>query len=261
LTAQILGTDHIGLTGLNILEDKFFKSFQYNTLFSESGLKNLNQKQSFLSTEIPIHDVIFLRNKKGVSVEAVDYHKNSPSPGKYDVIIEWSSEFTQKNIIQENDEIANKLGDIKKGKIPESDIPFYFKKGLDRGITSVILQVSNMEKSLSLWQNTFNFQVESGGDSKFNSLSLPSLVPSWNLKLILIENNKLTKIDSWLNSFGWNCISLITKDIESEIKLINNNSEINCGTPYLFEIANKKFKIVFIKGHDLELIELIQPVE
>ena len=45
--------------------------------------------------------------------------------------------------------------------------------------------------------------------------------------IILIENNKLQKSEAYLDSFGWNCISLITTDIESEIKSLK---ELACTT-------------------------------
>ena len=154
-----------------------------------------------------------------------------------------------------------KLGNIKKSKIPQSNIPFYFLKGTNHGITSIVLEVTNMEKSLSLWQEIFNFEIEPGGNQHFNSLVLSSPISNWNLKLILIENNKLQKSEAYLDSFGWNCISLITTDIESEIKSLKERSDIECGLPYFFEIGGKKYKLLFIKGFDAEIIELIQPTE
>jgi len=267
LKGRILGIDHIGLSGLNIFKNTpFFNTFQYEKVFSESNLRIFDEIKPFLSTEITSHDAMFLKNKNGISIEMVDYHKNNLSQGRYNVIIEWSSElFPEKFTSDDDDEIVKslngKLGNIKKSKIPQSNIPFYFLKGTNHGITSIVLEVTNMEKSLSLWQEIFNFEIESGGNQHFNSLVLSSPISNWNLKLILIENNKLQKSEAYLDSFGWNCISLITTDIESEIKSLKERSDIECGLPYFFEIGGKKYKLLFIKGFDAEIIELIQPTE
>jgi hypothetical protein len=207
---------------------------------------------------------MFLKNKNGISIEMVDYHKNNLSQGRYNVIIEWSSELFPEKFTSDDEIVKSlngKLGNIKKSKIPQSNIPFYFLKGTNHGITSIVLEVTNMEKSLSLWQEIFNFEIESGGNQHFNSLVLSSPISNWNLKLILIENNKLQKSEAYLDSFGWNCISLITTDIESEIKSLKERSDIECGLPYFFEIGGKKYKLLFIKGFDAEIIELIQPTE
>ena len=267
MKGRILGIDHIGLSGLNIFKNKpFFNTFQYDKIFSESNLGIFDEIKPFLSTEIPIHDAMFLKNKNGVSIEMVDYHKNNLNPGRYNVIIEWSSELFQEKFTSNDDDkigksLNDKLGNIKKSKIPQSNIPFYFQKGSNHGITSIVLEVTNMQKSLSLWQEIFNFEIESGGNHSFNSLVLSSPISNWNLKLILIENNKLQKSEAYLDSLGWNCISLITTDIESEIKLLKQRSDIECGLPYFFKIGGKKYKLLFIKGFDAEIIELIQPVE
>ncbi|SVD78077.1 uncharacterized protein METZ01_LOCUS430931, partial [marine metagenome] len=67
-------------------------------------LRIFDEIKPFLSTEITSHDAMFLKNKNGVSIEMVDYHKNNLNPGRYNVIIEWSTELFQEKFTSNDDD-------------------------------------------------------------------------------------------------------------------------------------------------------------
>ena len=101
MKGRILGIDHIGLSGLNIFKTKpFFNTFQYDKIFSESNLGIFDEIKPFLSTEIPIHDAMFLKNKNGVSIEMVDYHKNNLNQEDLMLLLNGLRNFSKKNSLR-----------------------------------------------------------------------------------------------------------------------------------------------------------------
>jgi len=264
LVGKILGVDHLCATCLDIEKGKdLFTKLGFETRFTEFGLPVAKEKLPILSSKILSHDATFLKNKTGISLELInhDYTQNS---GKFQVIYKGSVDNSDFSVI-ENDLIVNRLKDEFENKLikifhPQLELTLYQSKLDDgNGINSIILQSDNISKASNFWINGLGFKISKVSEKhNWKLLEYASPVQNWSIKLYLIENKNLPKSNTYLNSKGWTCVSLITTKIEPLLSELKNQGVKFCGTPYDYEIGNKRMRLVFVRGYEEELIELIQ---
>ncbi len=264
---EILGLDHICATSKNIRDfSKNSKLFHYEIYFIEKNISVDDKKNDILFGKNISHDALFFKNLKNTSIELIEHHQeNDENTGPYNVIYESSSLPSISSDILKNNETANSLSKIFNSKIhnffdKQTNLSFFWKNShVDLGLTTIILETNNLENSINFWTKNFNFKIsDSLKMPSCKLLQLNSPIKSWNSKLLLIENlDKKTK-KLFLNSKGWTCLSFIVKNIDSFLSKINNSDFLFIGNPYEIKIGGKNLKLVFLRGPEQQLLELVE---
>mgnify|MGYP003683282893 CR=1 FL=1 len=264
---EILGLDHICATSKNIRSfSKNSKLFNYDVYFIEKNFLVDDKKNDILFGKNISHDALFLKNLKNTSIELIEHHQeNDENTGPYNVIYESPSlDNIGSNVLNDN-ETTKYLSKIFNSNIhnffdKQTNLSFFWKNShMDLGLTTIILETKNLENSINFWTKNFNFKIlDSLKISSCKLLQLNSPVKSWNTTLLLIENLDKKIETLFLNSKGWTCLSFIVKNIDSFLSEINNSDFSFIGNPYEIKIGGKNLKLVFLRGPEQQLLELVE---
>jgi hypothetical protein len=264
---DILGLDHICASGKNI--KGFSKNndlLDYTVHFIEKDIPINEEKNDILSDKIKSHDALFLQNSKSISIELIEHHqKTNENMGPYSVIYESNFLPDTGFSIPENSKIVKSLSTVFNTQIynfvdKKTHLSFFWKNSqIDLGLTTIILETRDLKNSINFWTKNFNFKIlQSPELSSCKLLELNSPIKSWNAKLLLIENldAKIEKL--FLNSKGWTCLSFIVKNIDSFLSKIDHSDFSFIGKAYEFKIGGKHLKLIFLRGPEQQLLELVE---
>lgn len=133
--------------------------------------------------------------------------------------------------------------------------------------------VSDIDQALFFWTTICGFEVVATGEvnSKLKDLISPELYSSLNyyklafgkeqtlLELYWFKDKDIVSNYSFKQSFGgFNHIAFTVKDIQAFWKRIYNE------VPYISQIetdSNKKNRLFFFRDRDLNLFEIVEPLE
>lgn len=264
---DILGLDHICASSKNIKD--FFKNnelFNYRVHFIEKNIPVKKEKNDILFGKINSHDVLFLQNSKNISIELIEHHqKTDENIGPYSVIFESNFLSNADFNIPKKDKTLKFLSTVFDTQIfkffdKKTRLSFFWKNSqIDLGLTTIILETRDLKNSVNFWTSFFNFKVSQFPEtSSCKLLELHSPIKSWNAKLLLIENLDAKIEKSFLNSKGWTCLSFIVKNIDSFLSKIDHSNFLYVGKSYEFRIGGKNLKLVFLRGPEQQLLELIE---
>jgi hypothetical protein len=124
------------------------------------------------------------------------------------------------------------------------------KKESESGTSEIVVQTSNIEKSLSFW-SLLGFRKT----GKHGQLRFDSLVPKHTC-IITLEEGGIA--ENKLDDAGFNCIAFITSSIERDNENLKKAGSVVSEISE-FSSNNKKMKIMFARSKGGELIELIEP--
>lgn len=264
---EIIGIDHVCGSCQNLKEkEKRFKFPGYHLLFSEHDLPINEEKKSILLHDSKYHDVIFLKAPRKLSVEIIDHRvRTAKSNGRYHVLFEGQKLPSNRFFINDKDPLIDTVCKVFETKISkfldrEFGLPiFYRESDQEEGITTIILECKNLEKSSQFWTSRFNFKpFRSSEKLHYELLELQFPISSWNVNLLLIENKKLNLVKSYINQTGWTCLSFIVTKIESFLSNVDDKVFSHIGEPYKIKIGGKELKLIFLRGPEQELFELIE---
>lgn len=264
---DIIGLDHICASSDNLKEiSKIDDLLGYKILFMKNNIPINEEKNDILYGNILSHDALFLTNSKSISIELIEHHpKTAENIGQYNVIYE-SNRFPSNNcILVEQDKRAKYLSSIFNEQISKffdkkTHLSFFFKNSkINLGLTTIIFETKNLENSIKFWTKIFNFKIlEIPEATSCKLLELHSPINSWNVKLLLIENPDAIMEETFLNVKGWTCLSFIVKKIDSFLSKIDDSDFSFIGKSYELNIGGKNLKLVFLRGTEQQLIELVE---
>lgn len=238
----------------------------YKIRFIQNNIPINKEKKDVLLDDAISHDALFLTNSVGISIELINHYTNNVTQfGKYRVIYESSKLPDVDCILVENDKTAKYVSSIFNEPLTKifnkrTNLSFFWKRSeKDNGITTISLETKNLENSIGFWTKNFNFKTSPLLDTSSSKLiELHSPITSWNAKLLFIENPDLIIEKTFLNLSGWTCISFIVKKIDSFLGQIDQSDFSFIGKPYELSLGGKSLKLVFLRGPEQQLIELVE---
>jgi hypothetical protein len=264
---NIIGINHVCISSKNILVDsKKFEKLGYKMSFSENQLKIVKEKRQFILSNNEFHDLIFLKSQSHISIELINHHDFTGHKNEnYNVILDISK-------LNHTD-----FEDVKKDPICqllENEFKFKFFKKMDKKISFsfygqknskfneniIIISNSDIDKSSKFWCTLFGFnEIKSGINNYINYkiLEFNAPIKKWSIKIIIISK-KILNQKKYLNDFGCTCISFIVTSIEDFLKNNEKFEFFSNSKPYDVIIGGKKMKLVFLRGLDNEIIELME---
>ena len=267
----ILGADHICTSCTSIEEGAHsFQKFGFQTTFEEYNLPVVEEKTPFLRKVCESHDTVFLKPTGGVSVELIRHQGvlNGQQQAPYHVLLGTSKDpfnsakIDDIGVIGQVIEQALEIRVVKR-IIENFKISYYqpiISKNLASGVALVTLACSDLNLASSFWQEGLGFQFvkkSNVSNSSWHLLEFISPIPSWNLKLLLLEAPSPQE-KHFLDDSGWTCLSFIVTSIEKSIELLTSYNITDVGSPYSISIGGNSMRLCFFRGPENILIELIQ---
>ena len=262
--SNIIGIDHICISSNNILEDsKIFEKFGYKIDFYEKKNPIKNEKREFLNNNFKTHDFALLKLHNSVAIELIDHNENNENIDQIFSII-FNSKNGKSIDLKSQDILLNKLKNIFNNSILKlnmnSTCNFFECSEKENKINSIIIKTNNIEKSKNFWCKLFGFVELKSPKNKIENyqiLEFTSPIKNWSMKFILIEE-KLEKKMRYLDDKGFTCVSFLVTNIEDFLKKFDNFGLKTNSVPYETIVNNKKMRLIFLRGLENEIIELIE---
>ncbi len=266
--ATILGIDHVCVSCKNIQNDfKLIHELGYETLFTESNLEISDEKRIFLSQNHVNHDLVFLNSPQNVSIELIDHYGVSGNYNDvFSLVFDVPKKITLNFKLMDRDFICELLENelnskISKKKIPEIQLTFYQKEtDTTYGLSMLIIKNKCIDKASNFWCQGFGFRsIKSSifNNLRYEILQFSAPIKQWSFKLLLIEEKSKKNIPN-LDDLGCTCLSFVVNDIKNFLEKLNNFGMMSIGKPYDVKIGGKEMRLVFLRGPEHEIVELIE---
>lgn len=263
--SNIIGIDHICISSKNILEDsKKFKQFGYNIDFFEKKIPIENEKKEFLKNKLKIHNFALLKLQNSVSIELIDHDKNNDITTEIFSILFNSKNRDAQNSLNSENLLLKKLKDIFNSnelKLNLNTVCNFFElPEKENKINSVIIKTNNLQKSSKFWCRLFGFielNLIKKNIEDYKILEFTSPIKNWSIRFILIKE-KFQKKMKYLDDKGFTCVSFLVTDIEDFLEKFNDFGLKTDSKPYETIINGKKMRLIFLRGLENEIIELIE---
>jgi hypothetical protein len=252
---MILQVDHVALSSLDFDKDlAFWKELNYNLIFLESSIQNLEIKIPFLKEFHEAHDLALIANQDNYSIELLNHHHLNENQAYIFPIFE--------NIpIQfiETERRKTFFCDLKvtSAELKETNIPCYFFGESNQSpfrFNKIVMNVNNFDDSLAFWQR-LGFRILKR-DNLSAILLFQSLFSRSDLEIVLTQS--MNESNYFLDDIGWNCIALVSNSAKKEEEYLKN-SGYPLTTIQELEVNAKCLQIFFVKGPSNELVEIISP--
>ena len=258
---NIIGFDHICITSTNIIEDsKIFEQYGYKISFNEKNIKINEEKKEFLKNSNELHSFTLLKSDNSVAIELIDHHKFNNENQIYKILFNTKNIFS-KNHLESEEKLLQKLEIIFNKKISKNEnlmFDFYQNYAKIDDVNAIIIKSSDLQKSKKFWCDLFGFiEKPSSNKEDYKILEFKSPIKNWSIKFILIKDISEKRM-TFLNDYGCTCMSFLVTKIEDFLEKFYEFGLKNTGKPYETTINNKKMRLVFLRGLENELIELIE---
>ena len=258
---NIIGIDHICITSKNILEDsKIFEQYGYKIDFNEENVKIREEKKEFLKNSNELHNFALLKSINSVAIELIDHKKFNNKNQIYDILFDTKNR-SDKNYVKSQEKLLQKLEIIFNKKISKNEnvmFNFYENHASVDEINAIIIKSSDLEKSKKFWCDLFGFiEKSSNNNEDYKILEFKSPIKNWNVKFVLIKYTSEKKM-RFLNDYGCTCMSFLVTKIEDFLEKFHEFGLKSDGKPYETIINNKKIRLIFLRGLENEIIELIE---
>jgi hypothetical protein len=262
--SNIIGIDHICISSNNISKDsKIFEKFGYKIDFYEKKVPIENEKKEFLKNNFKTHDFALLKLHNSVAIELIDHNKNNENINQIFSIL-FNSKNVESNDLKSQNVLLNKLKNIFNTNVLKLNINstcnFFEYSEKENKINSIIIKINDIEKSKNFWCNLFGFvelKLPKNKTENYQILEFTSPIKNWNIKFILIEE-KFKKKMKYLDDHGFTCISFLVTNIEDFLKKMNDFGLKTNSKPYETIVNGKKMRLIFLRGLENEIIELIE---
>ena len=259
---NIIGFDHVGISSKNILEDsKFFEQYGYKIDFKEDNIEIRNEKKEFLKNSGESHNFALLKSVNSIAIELIDHHKFNSKNQTYKILFS-SQNTSNKNSSKPQEKFMQKLEIIFKKKIlkNENRIDDFYESfsNMGDGVNSIIIKSADLQKSKEFWCNLFGFiEKSSDNNENYKILEFNSPIKNWSIKFTLVKDMSEKKM-TFLNDCGCTCMSFIVTKIEDFLQKFYDFGLKSAGKPYETTINGKKMRLIFLRGLENEIIELIE---
>lgn len=264
---NILGIDHVCISSNKIENDsKKIIKLGYELLFNEYELPISNKKKEFLKKNPTTHNLSFLNSPTCISIELIDHYEFSNNNSTYNLVFDIPKTIDLDFQIMEKDFLCDLLefelqSKISKKHIPDLQLSFYEKQTEQlHGLSMIVINYINLEKASKFWCKFFGFKKIKSSifhGIKYELLSFLAPVKQWSVNLLLVEGKHHSTI-SYLDDYGCTCISFLVSSIEDCLKSLRDLDSICVGNSYDINVGGKEISLVFLRGLENEIIELIE---
>lgn len=263
---SILGISHICVNSNNLeatLQD--LKILNYNLLFKENHLPVSNEKMPFLRTKVDYHDSMFFKSTNNIGLEVINHGTRTNNVGSYNILFYVDKNYQYLLDGNHDSEIKSIIKNVFGAKIhrvqlSSLDTPFYYSYDERFDDTStIVLECINLSTSSKFWQDNLGFKLIKSNEHnpKLHLLEFSSPIKNWCARLLLIET-RLEPNEPFLDDVGLTCVSFITTNIELCLSQMKKSSARHIGDVFDMSIGGKNLKLVFIRGPNSEIIELME---
>ncbi len=267
---MILGVEHVALSCDNIAQSiDAIKTLGYTDKFVQKDLPNDLAKTDLLRTYKPFHSIAYCQKPDSISIELTQHSEPlKQSPSFYQVLFATKPDHCSNGI---NSDLPPSLWQSSLDlPSPQSGIWSPFKSVVWYGnsvsqpesnsIAGIALQVRDLKKSNRFWTEALACRPLNQGSTNGQDwavLSIVSPVPSWSLKVVLVESQSPCE-KPFLDDSGFPCLALITNNIANDTaKALQAGGHSSAGE-FISSVNGKILQIQLVRGPDQELIELIQ---
>jgi hypothetical protein len=267
---MILGVEHIALSCDNLLQSiDAVKTLGYTDKFVQKDLPNDLAKTDLLRTYEPFHSIAYCQKPDSISIELTQHSeplKQSPSFYQVHFAIkpEHCSNGIQSALLPALWQSSLDLQSPQSGIWSPFKSVVWYENALTQpasnAITSIALQVRNLKKSYHFWTEALACRPINQGNTngqEWSVLSIVSPVPSWSLKVVLVESQSPSK-KPFLDDSGFPCLALITNNLKQDAAKALQAGGHSSANEFISSVNGKILQIQLVRGPDQELIELIE---
>jgi catechol 2,3-dioxygenase-like lactoylglutathione lyase family enzyme len=278
---MIMGVDHVALSahGIDSAIEQLGK-LGYQMQFVERNLPNAEGKRRFVRQFHAMHAIAYCKPKsQSVALELVD-HGGSPaeeyaspyhvmfsgkSPGQ---ICPGASETGSSNPVREA-LVRFADGEINRVFLATFNTMCWWRRSGEAAerdssrVDVLVLEVADLPKSTKFWTGGLGFVVDRASPERDTPeskvMSFPSRIPSWRLRVILVENKALQKpCIACLDDNGFPCIAFISTDLNDDRKRLTRYGASATGDDFSQVVGGRTLRLCIVRGPDTEPLELIQ---
>jgi hypothetical protein len=246
---MILSIDHIALCSDNIERDEAtILEFGYSNVFHLKEIKNPSIKRDLLSSNHAMHDLSLYTRDNSIAIELINHHSQRETASFIIPV------FT--NVREDQVEVISMEGPFASAVLKKSHTPIYLKQEDTRPgihINTFCVNTNDINSSIIFWQN-FGFKCS---NKSLRSQVMEFYSPIKREIITMRLNESKEKIEHYLDDTGFNCIAFITNSVERERAGFEEKG-FNVTEIEPFVIADRHLRIFFARGHNSELVELIE---
>lgn len=274
---MIVGVDHLALSTICLKESiQYLEDIGFKTQFIENNLTNNRSKMPFLREFKPQHDIVYLKSDKSISIELTKHSRNlAGNPLQMDANVLFSGKCPGTVLNINNNMFVKKIIRGSWGKpynYPVLDVrldPFMtnvywipsYNDEENSYIKKFILEVFDFEGAIEFWTKGLGFnvlKVSETDERRWATVEFPSVVQSWKLKVLIVENEKVIDKIRYLDDTGFTSICLLTTNIEQSMKTIAQFPDTKMGEIFNLVVNRRKLCVGVGRGPNKELIELVK---
>lgn len=267
---HLAGFDHISATVLDTTDTTDtadtagqLQPLSYNVKFVESNLPIRPEKEHYMREVCSRHSLALLTSAEGSAVELIRHHDgldkmHAPYCAVTDAPVAGSSPNTNA------DQISEALTDALGREFTQAELacglPYYAPVGGDaakKGITMVALPSRDLATSTLFWTEGMGFSEISHG-SGWCLLEFKAVFKTLGVRLLLTQAPDNACGIRHIDDFGWTSLAFFSKNIHKSSSFLKDAGARDIGTPYPFTVNGNDLKLLFFRGPDNELIELME---
>ena len=277
---MIVGCDHLGIGVSDIASgvDAGASLLGLHNDFSETGLLNHPSKRRYIASWQDGHDIAFLRPPgAGPALELV-HHSDGRAAGpaqRTALVINgpWSGQGPQTTTSPWSDESVDRVSQAFDGNGAAAGAlagdlgsvivvnPGAQSSAETGEVLGAAIRIPDIQSSVAYWRDALKFRVTATDDvhpDNWALLSLRTPVPSWSLRIALIQNSEVDQTPDFLDAMGMTNICLLSTDAEADAKLLAEFPGASMEPPFQIKVSDRDLRVAVGHGPNGENIELIE---
>ncbi|MBS3124366.1 hypothetical protein J4437_07110 [Candidatus Woesearchaeota archaeon] len=236
-------------------DGKSLKSLGYKRVFTQKKIINPEIKQPLFSKFSNYHDLSFFKSDDGPNIELLNWKNERSNQSNFGPLLILGIDNQYLQLI--GDKILTTDIDTAKNDMSISEVISEVIHKRDKSLNNkaILIKTNRLQESIIFWE-LFGFKIYSQSDRVIIMSNEVIISKNYNLKLCLLEVNKINK-NPHLDDTGISCISFLSTNILKDKKMLFENKihfiEIGC-----ISINKKNLEIIFAQGKNGELVEIIE---
>lgn len=125
----------------------------------------------------------------------------------------------------------------------------------------MVVLSQDIEEALSFWQSACGFRMFTEGEDEKSRRwfqgTIKGMLPQWTVSCIILESSERPR-KSMLDHPGFNCVGLLTSDIEKEIKCALSAGAKDSTGVFELTVNRQDLQLAMLRSPSGEIIEYIQ---
>lgn len=258
---HLVGFDHISAScGQLEAGKKALLPLSYKAKFSEPDLPVASEKAPYMRTGCVTHSLSLMTPDKGCAVELIRHHDTlATQQGPYLAV-----SGTPLAGHSSQDHISDSLAQA--GGIPfvktmlNGGLTCYAPMTCDApepGINTIVLPCNHLQTSAEFWTHGMGFTEISRGHD-WQQLEFKAIFATLGLRLLLVETPDALPGTRYIDDSGWTSLAFLTKNVHKSTSHLINIGAKEVGHPFPLTVNGADLTLLFFRGPDNELIELIE---